>query len=357
MAMSKWSQFAAMFFVFSAALACPSLAEPPSEATSDGANVLLAKAKDAYKGLRSFHFERTTTIDESSTDGKPLRVADMKFISAAENGQVFSPLAAPDAKPESPVRDVGRFRYELASGDRTFLFLFDGKSYWTYWTPDKLYRKGDGMMSVIGSVPGPMLIGLHHFPQTALSEGALQKAKLVREENVALGKDQRKCQVIEAVAESPDFKALAEKADAAIKAGTSPKPDDIKPPLFMGLSSHIMMLKMQGYLEDRDQTFYSMAGKTGKAEPTNITLWLDTESHLLVRAQFRQRVEKLAVKSKKELTQAGEVELTMTENFTVLNANGGLPDSLFSFKPPAEAKEFVPPRAAQPTSPKPDAKK
>ena len=349
-----------MVLLFSAAMVSSSLAEPPkAEPASDGANASLAKARETYKGLRSFHFERTTTIDESSTDGKPQRVAEMKFISVAENGQAFSPLAGrtSDAPREVPVEDVGRFRYELASGERTFLFLFDGKSYWTYWTPDKLYRKGDGMMSVIGSVPGPMLIGLHHFPQTTLSEGVLQKVKLVREEHVPVGKEQRKCQVIEAEAESPDFKALTEKAEAAIKAGTAPKSDDMKPPLFMGLSSHIMMLKMQGYLEDRDHAFYSMAGKTGKAEPTKITLWLDTERHLLVRAQFRQRVEKLAVKSKKELTPADEVELTMTENFTVLKANEAVPDSLFAFKPPADAKEFVPPRAEQTRLPKPDEEK
>ena len=56
---------------------------------------------------------------------------------------------------------------------------------------------GSSLRDVNTSVGGSMLMGLHLFTFSLLQEGTVQDAKVVREEEIRVGEDRRRCYVIE----------------------------------------------------------------------------------------------------------------------------------------------------------------
>jgi hypothetical protein len=75
----------------------------------------------------------------------------------------------------------------------------DGRICWAYTSVKNEYMTGQRLRDVASSVGGSFMLSVHLFAFMTLEEGALQNAKVAREEDVEVGNGRRRCYVIEAV--------------------------------------------------------------------------------------------------------------------------------------------------------------
>ena len=334
-------------------------AEPTTrEATeSKEATEILDKVRDSYANLRSFHFERSTSIVRTDADGKSTTVADLSFVTAtdsADGGSKSKLMPVP--------LNLEHVRMEFSGKRGKLLLVSGGQATFLYSSRDQQYVRGDKWIDVVGSVPGAMFAQLHVFPFTTLAEGNLRDVKLVREEEIDIGKARRQCYVIEG--KLPPYnplmhtvKLLSNLAKAAAKGeidGSTVATTD-----FVGVEGFLMVLEAQGILGDHgvvdkppDSFVYSAIrmtpdGNVKLGDPTRLLLWIDKDKHVIVRSTMNAKPYWYATESQLANDQPQEVRLTERDEFTVIEANSPLPDKLFEFTPPAGAKEVTKGRIGQ----------
>jgi outer membrane lipoprotein-sorting protein len=318
---------------------------PNAEKGAADAKAVLAKVRDKLKSLKSYHFERKTTIREAKAGGEPTLVADLTFITIADfpanSTQAKDAPQTPGTVPlPIPYRE-GRFRFELKTPDGDFLQVGDGTSGYLYSSAHKMYRRGDTLWSLSESILGPVLANAHLFPFMALTEGATEDARLVREEEIEVGKERRKCIVITVRVPNPDISGMMKKALDAGKEGKAAANasalEKEMPKAFIAAGWNFSKLRSFGYLGTKMPATYN-ASATKEKQFTDVTLWIDKEKMLLVRAEFRESAQKVADLVVLSLP-AGEVELQVSEQFMVAEIDTKLKDDLFTFVPPPDAKE------------------
>jgi hypothetical protein len=278
---------------------------------------VLAKARDTYRNLNDYHFERVLDVQESREGGRPETLAELTLAIASENAK-----AASDSGP-FPRVNLDRFRAGTKTKRNEMLQMCDGRICWSYTAVKNEYMTGQRFRDVSSSVGGSVMMGLHLFTFMTLDEGALQDAKVAREEEVDLGNARRRCYVIEGVMQP------------------APRPRPGGPPAGgrLGLDWFLSMLALQGFAGEGARTLYSPWGDenaAGVGEPTRVTLWIDRNAHVVVRARMSAQLYKLHVT--KEVQPVEKVVVTLTDSFTTATI-GTLPADLFSFKPPEGAKE------------------
>ncbi|MCE9526770.1 MAG: hypothetical protein K8R36_12035 [Planctomycetales bacterium] len=330
-----------------AILACEAaLCEEPPKPGENPPDVpaILAKVRDKLQHAKSYRFERQTTIREAKVRGESTPVADLTFITIADfsaeelkNREMpKSPSAAPLPAPFLE----GRFRFELKTVKGDFLQVGDGTNAWFSSSAHKMYRRGDTLWSLSESIMGPVLANAHIFPFQALSKGAAKDAKFVREEEIECGKERRACIVITAGVPNPDLagmmgKALAQQGKSAERAAQNLEKET--PQAFIGVSWNLSMLNAFGYLGNQMLPRFTASAAKEK-QFTDVTLWIDKERSLLLRAEFREAAQKVADPMVPSAP-GSEVELRVTEQFTVAEIDMKLKDDLFTFVPSKDAKE------------------
>lgn len=165
----------------------------------------------------------------------------------------------------------------------------------------------------------------HFFPHSMLEAGAIEDARVVREEEVEVGKDRRRCYVLEGVIRP-----------TPPPSGPNERPSLPKP----GLDFVVNMLTLQGLSAGGVATRYwpwpSEEETAGAGQPTVVTLWIDRDAHVVVRSTLSAQLYKRTVDNGVQALQ--KVAVTATDTFTTV-AVGAVPADLFRFTPPDGARE------------------
>ena len=174
------------------------------------------------------------------------------------------------------------------------------------------------------SVGGPFMLGVHLFAFMTLEEGALQEAKVAREEAVEVGNGRRRCYVIEGI----------------MPASPRPRPDGPPPSGRPGVHWFLSILALQGLAGEGERTFYSPwppdENATGVGEATHVTLWIDQDTHVVVRSKMSAQLYK--GRADRESQAVEKVAVSVTDSFTTATIETP-PAGLFQFTPPAGAQE------------------
>ena len=90
------------------------------------ATAVLDKARDTYRNLAAYHFERTLLAQESGADGKLATIAELALSLATEKAK-----SAPEGEP-FPAISLDRFRLGTKTKQGEMLQLCDGRTCWSY---------------------------------------------------------------------------------------------------------------------------------------------------------------------------------------------------------------------------------
>ena len=294
-------------------------AQPRSqgEAKPDAAAVL-GTARETYRHLRSYHFERILLVQEAGGDGRLAKIAEVTLTTATENAE---PRA--DGEMLSSINiDRLRLRTKTDGGER--LQLCDGRTCWSYTSKANEYMTGQRLRDVTSSVGGSMVMALHLFTSSAFEDRVAQDVKIVREEEVEVGDGRRSCYVIEAQIH-PILPSMKES-----------KPPN---PATLGVSWAVSMLRLQGLAEQGPVPSYwpwPDESPTGAGQPTALTLWIDKRDWIVVRSKMAAELYKLRAAPAGQA--AEKVTVTVTETYTIAAAQAP-PEDVFRFTPPEGARE------------------
>ena len=171
----------------------------------------------------------------------------------------------------------------------------------------------------------PMLLALHFYPFLILEEGALHDARVTRVDVVDVGKERRRCHVVEGMIRP------------AVPSADPKKSPTIATP---GVDWLVSMIRLQGLAEDGGRTLYSPWPSDERAvsmgEPTRVTLWIDENAHIVLRSKLSAQLYKRTARSAEQPVE--KLTVTVTESFTIAAVNAP-PAGLFRFTPPEGAKE------------------
>jgi hypothetical protein len=293
-------------------------AQVNSKEQASDANAVLSKARDTYRSLPGYHFERALIVHEAGRDGGR-NIAELTLTSATED-----PKTGPDGTPFPPI-SADRLRLGLKTKQGETLQVCDGRTCWSYTSQNNEYMTGQTFRDVNASVGGAMLIGLHLSTFSSLTDGAIQNATILRQEEIEVGTERRNCYVVDGLTPRP------------ILAGPGRSQRPAAPPT-LGPWWLVSTLTLLGLAEVPRETRYSPwldPKENADGEPTRITLWIDANTHLIVRSKMSAKVYRNAGPGPQTVD---PVDLTVTEGFTI--ASGKAPsEESFRFTPPAGAKE------------------
>ena len=288
------------------------------KAVKPEAKAVLAKVRETYQNLHNYHFERVLLAQEATEDGKLENLAELTLSIASENAKLL-----PDNGRLPPI-NLDRFRLGTKTKQSEMLQMCDGRTCWAYTSMKNEYMTGQRLRDVASSVGGSFMLGVHLFSFMTLEEGALQDAKVAREEEVELGKGRRRCYVLEGV----------------MPPSPRPRPDGPPPSGRPGVDSFVSALGLQGLAGAGERTFYSPwppdENATAVGEPTRVTLWIDQEAHVVVRIKMSAQLYKRHVGNQSQMVE--RVAVAVTDSFTTTTMEAP-PAGLFEFKPPEGAKE------------------
>jgi hypothetical protein len=323
---------------------------------------ILKRSRETYEKLSTYHFEHVLEVDESKIAGskkteskntaskvdeskagdrpagaeKSVRLARLTFVTAADGakygpnpGEVFNlPLIA------------DRCRWELRDGHGTKLLVSAADESYYYDSEKKEYARGRDFTDHFSSVGSAIFLNILHIVFFPLTEGGVHDLKPAGEADISRGKESRKCYVVE---------------------GTIPAPPPIdfdnakEPPDVTGHGMHldflVSMLGMHGLLGRDNPTQYSThrldEERPKPGDPTRITLWIDQESHLILRSRLSARLFKYPLdpnapddfEPRPGSEQGEQVHVTATFHFTTAKTGADVPKSVFEFTPPAGSKE------------------
>ena len=281
------------------------------------ARIVLDKVRDTYRSMPGYHFERVVLVQELGTGSTPANIAEMSLTLATEKAQ---PVA--DDRPFPVNFDRFRLRTKTKQGEQ--LQLCDGRTCWSYASAKNEYMTGNSFRDVNTSVGGSMLMAFHLFTFSTVEQGVLQDAKIVREEEIEVGTERRRCHVIEGRIQT-----------TMPRPGASPKPPSVAS---LGVMWFVSLLTMQGQSEEARTTRYSAwadEAAAGTGEPTQVTLWIDQTNHVIVRSQMASQLFK---RTAGNVQAAEKVSVTLTDRFSIASVKAP-PEDLFRFTPPEGAKE------------------
>ena len=290
----------------------------PAKGETFDANAVLSQARDTYRNLPGFHFERSLIVREMGTDG--LRDISRLTLSTATE----DPKSGADDTPFPPI-STHRLRLGLKTQEGERLQVCDGRTCSSYTSMNNEYMTGQTFRDVNASVGGAMLIGLHLSTFSSLTEGAMQNPAILRKEEIEVGNERRNCYVIEGQTPRP---ILAGPGGAARSAA----------PSTLGAWWLVSTLTLLGLADVPRQIRYSPwldPQENAVGESTRITLWIDENTHLIARSRMSAKVYKNVGPGPRA---ADTVDLTVSEDFSVVSGKAPSEES-FRFTPPPGAKE------------------
>lgn len=290
----------------------------PADALRPDATLVLDKVRQTYQAMPAYHFERVLLVQEARSDGTLAQIAELTLTTATEDRK-----PAPGGQPLPPI-NPDRFRLGTRTRRGEMLQVCGAGTCWSYSPLTKEYMTGKRLRDVSTSVGGSMLMVFHFFPHSMLEAGALQDARVVREEEIEVGKDRRRCYVLEGVI-----------TPTPPPSGPNERPSLPKP----GLDFVVNLLTLQGLSEGGVATRYGpwpSDEAAGAGEPTQITLWIDRDAHVVVRSTLSAQLYKRTVDN--GVQEVERVAVTATDTFTTA-AVGAVRTDLFRFIPPDGASE------------------
>jgi hypothetical protein len=331
-AMSNTKITAFGFVLFVSLLLGRGYAEP-SQAKADP-DAILRKVRETYGGLWSYHFQHTLVAEELKEGRKRAEIAEVTLVTASEKSpgpaQVFEGLKPVDdwvnaqqAKRLPFNLDRRRFEVRHARGD--MVEVCDEKTSWLYVGATKEYRKGERALDVSGPTAATMHAALHGIPLTPLIDESLKSPKLIREEEIEAGGKKRACYVLQCIVKSPPLELPS--------GARVPESLRDRNPL-AGATGIVMQLQIHGLVEP-GRGMYLPA--SDKAEWPSMTLWVDAQDSTVWRSQLVEKVQGVSVPAQQDAV-LENTEVHVTDSFSVIKINERLPDDLFRFTPPEDAK-------------------
>lgn len=285
----------------------------PQGAPKPDAVAVLARVRDTYRNLRSYHFERTLLVQEAGSDGTLATIAELTLTTATE-----------DAKPipgeMSSLINLERLRLRTKMDRGEMVEACDGRTCWSYTSTKNEYMTGQRFRDVNSSVAGSMLLALHLFTALTVEEGVAADARIIREEEIEVGAERRSCYVIEGQIRP-----------------THPSRKESKPPnpATLGVTWLLTMVRLQGLAGQGPAPSYWPWPDENAVEggqPTTLTLWIDKQASVVVRSKMSAQLYK------RTAVAVEKVAVTATETFTTA-ALQPPPDDVFRFTPPEGARE------------------
>jgi hypothetical protein len=312
-------------------------AQQPEPQKLPDAKAVLEKTRQVYHGLKSYHFEHQLVVEgqkehnreKQKAQEKPSVLARVSFVTltdlsdGAERGEDHTP------RTPLPPPNTDRCRLEARGQESGVLLVGGGGKCWLYETVRKEYMRGKDIVDVAPSVGSALLLGLHVTPFEILSPKAVKDAKVTRREKIALGKQQRECIVLEGTLQP------------------RPEVDPSRPPSAdepRGVDSYLFALGWNGLLKDEYHSDLTPEGEVVKnPELARFALWIDAESFAVLRVEISAKVTKFTMKLEGDKVTASSTEalrIRLTDTFQVAELNPKLPEDLFRFTPPKDAKEI-----------------
>lgn len=290
------------------------------EVESD-AFAILNQVRDTYRNLKGYHFEHKIEIEEMNPAGESAQLTALTLVTASDAAEAFV-----DGKPGLPFNEercfmeIGTERGNLAMGCAA-------SAAWRYCSTKQEYMRGNAVDDVMNPASTKMFDGIHMNPFVVAAEESIQDAKLLREETVTVGGEQRGCTVIELLLKLSISMTTQD-------AGTVP------PTSFLNmLQMHEMFDATDFILFDQEvRPTYNPRPRIG--EPSRITLWIDKEQNVIVRRTITETATRRLPRDSEGKREVEEVVLKLDDTFTVINLTRPLPDELFRFTPPPEATEI-----------------
>jgi len=332
-----------MLALTGAALAFPAGQEPERR----DAQAILQQVRQANEKLTAYRFEHRIRIDQAPVGGAQENVADVALTTVTQvrpasggRGQAREAGSAdPAGNPLTSVPfDAARCRLESVI-DRGRLLLVSGDGSTAVFSSANMeYMKGETLADVTRSVAGSMLIGLHLVPLVLPAEQAVQDARIIGEETLTIENERRACDIIDitvkpgpAYAPSPGKFTMPTLADMQVSVA--------------GAVSYIGVLRTFGFVNPQGLDTYNptSAPRTGP----HLTVWVDRERLIVVRRRLVEtaaRIKGGRLQGKptgvQQPREPEEVQIELTDVYSVAMTNGPLPDTLFRFEPPPGAKEI-----------------
>jgi hypothetical protein len=284
-------------------------------AAQDGPAILEA-SRAAYQKLSGYHFAHDLEIAEAGAGGKQVK-SRLSFVTATADATGGSENKI------GPRLNLSRCRLEMRDDRGTIVVACDDDVCLLYQSRTKEFSRGRSYRDHFSSVGGSIFLGYSGFVYTPLVEGAVADAKLVGEAEIEVGREKRKCYVVE---------------------GTMPATpiDSDKPQATLNLDWLLSMLALHDLGEGKTPQMYSPRPRgerpTKPAEPTRVTLWIDQTSHLVCRSRLSAPYFTAPADERTGQAKDGPVQVTATFTFTVVEGTAP-PKDLFRFTPPPDAKE------------------
>ena len=288
-----------------------------AHAAGPDAAEILAATRTAYHKLTGHHFAHALEIEEPGANGKAVTIQRLSFVTATAEAQQGTQDKI------GPPLNLARCRLELRRDDAATVFVCDDDASLNYDSKKNEFSRGTGFIQHYSSVGGSIFLAFCGFVHSPLVEGAIEDAKVAREEEIAVGSGKRKCYVVEGTMPT----------ETAIGPGESKVPT-------LQLDWLLTMLSLQE--GKAATTMYSprpldkVAAKPDR--PTRVTLWIDRESHLVCRSRLTAPYYKAVIDGQTDRPRSELVDVTATFTFTVVEPTAPAKE-FFRFTPPADTKE------------------
>jgi len=234
--------------------------------------------------------------------------------------------------------DIERLRLEERTARGSAVTVVGSQAAWRFRTPAMEYTKGADLRDIAGTYTGGgMAFGPHLVALTLPPNDRVGDARVVRDETLDIGGQQRPCTVLELTLKpaAPLRAAPGEPRPSARTRQSDP---------FTGISGILLQLRMTGLTDPADRALYLPA--TAEEQPPRFTLWIDKAWHIPLRRHLVEWVSRGQPRLPKAGASGGsspappeQVQLELTDTFSVARVTGPLPEDLFRFEPPPGAKE------------------
>ena len=284
---------------------------------------ILGKLRQTYTTLPAWDVEHRIVIEGFPRGVGPVKLADIKLRTSnsepAAGGQGLNGICA------------GRCRLEWETVERgRVLLVRDGQATWLYSSARNEFVKGEALRDVASSVSSAMLLSVHMTPLRSFDEQQWTNVRLLESETLTFGGARRECYVVEASLKSQGVPWVTQP-------GSTPPVD---PNMVFTAAGSLAQLGVQALSQIivapvPGTVVYYASAQAG--EFPRLRLWIDKERGLVLQRTVTENTRRF-VRTAASTTEI-PVELRLTDTFTAINIGAAVPEALFRFEPPSEAKQ------------------
>lgn len=332
--MCNRTTFLSTLFLLTAVLSSNGYAQP--NPGKPDAEAILKKVRETYTNLRGYHFEHTLVVEEIQEGQKPANIAEVTLVTASE-----MPAGPPrEFEGQRPVDEWGdaqkakqvphnleRCRLEVRYRRGDMVLASDGKTSWMFVGETNEFKKGERFLDVVGPTAGTMYSVLHFIPLMKFMNESLQSPKIIREEEIDVGHERKACYVLECIDKAPLLPLPPGEEPPETLKGRNP---------LAGATAVLMHLQIHGLVDFKRGMYLP---PSDKAELPRMTLWVDAQDSIVWRTRLVEKTQRASFEALEDKAEGEPVEVQVTDNFSVAKINARLPDELFQFTPPEDAKE------------------